>query len=64
MTDGLRLSVNDYYRGQHYRAQESFHGRITSEMKARNSERFADLVGEKEVWSFTEARGPLAFAER
>ena len=64
ITDGLRLSVNAYYCGPHYRAQENFHGRISQEMKDRNSARFAELVGEKEVWGFTDKRGPLPFDAR
>jgi ectoine hydroxylase-related dioxygenase (phytanoyl-CoA dioxygenase family) len=64
LTDGLRLSVNAYYCGQHYRAQESFHGRITQEMLARNPDRFASLVGQQEVWGFSDERGPIPFDKR
>ena len=59
------ISIDNHLeRIPHYRAQENFHGRISQEMKDRNSARFAELVGEKEVWGFTDKRGPLTFDAR
>ena len=61
---GLRLSINAYYCGGHYRAQESFRGRISEAMLARNGERFQKLVGYDDIWGFNDSRGPLAWHKR
>ena len=61
---GLRLSVNAYYCGPHYRTQESFWGRITDEMLARNGDRFRELVHYDDRWGFQDARGPVPYHAR
>jgi len=61
---GLRLSVNAYYCGPHYRTQESFHGRISDEMLARNGDRFRELVHYDDIWGFQDGRGPVPFHQR
>ncbi len=61
---GLRLSINAYYCGPHYRVQESFWGRITDEMLARNGDRFRELVHYDDRWGFQDARGPVPYHQR
>ncbi len=61
---GLRLSVNAYYCGPHYRTQESFHGRISDAMLARNGDRFRELVHYDDIWGFQDGRGPVPFHQR
>ncbi len=63
-TPGLRLSVNAYYCGPHYRTQENFQGRISDEMLARNGDRFRELVGYDDVWGFQDGRGPVPWHKR
>ena len=60
----VRLSINAYYCGGHYRAQESFRGRISEAMLARNGERFQKLVGYDDIWGFDDARGPISWHKR
>ena len=61
---GLRLSINAYYCGAHYRTQECFRGRISEAMLARNGKRFQQLVGYDDIWGFDDARGPLSWYKR
>ena len=61
INSGLRLSVNAYYCGRHFRAQEDFHGRISEEMLARNNARFRALVNYDDPWGFTDKRGPVPY---
>jgi ectoine hydroxylase-related dioxygenase (phytanoyl-CoA dioxygenase family) len=61
---GLRVSINAYYCGPHYRAQESFRGRISDEILARNDDRFAQLLGYDDPWGFTDSRGPVPYSLR
>ena len=57
-TPGLRLSINAYYCGQHYRAQEDFRGRIPDEVFDRQDNRFRQLLGYDDPWGFRDQRGP------
>ena len=61
---GLRVSINACYCGPHYRAQESFRGRISDEILARNDDRFAQLLGYDDPWGFTDSRGPVPYSLR
>ena len=61
---GLRLSVNAYYCGRHFRVQEDFHGRISKEMLARNNARFRQLVNYDDPWGWTDKRGPIPYCLR
>ena len=63
-TPGLRLSINAYYCGPHYRVQENLRGRISDAMLARNDQRFRQLVGYDDLWGFQDARGPLPWHQR
>ena len=64
LTPGLRLSVNAYYVGPHYRLQENFHGRISEEMLARNGVRFQELVNYGDHMGWQDARGPVPWHMR
>ncbi len=61
---GLRLSVNCYYCGPHFRCQEDFRGRVSETMLARNGDRFRQLVGYDDPWGFSDARGPVPYIDR
>tara|TARA_Y100001934_G_scaffold4584_2_gene6421 strand:+ start:1027 stop:2034 length:1008 start_codon:yes stop_codon:yes gene_type:complete len=61
---GLRLSVNCYYCGPHFRCQEDFRGRISDAMLARNGDRFRRLVGYDDPWGFSDERGPVPYCQR
>lgn len=61
---GLRLSIAAYYCARHFREQESFKGRITREMLARNGNRFRSLVHYDDIWGFQDQRGPLPYQMR
>ncbi len=61
---GLRLSVNAYYCGPHYRAQENFRGRIGEEIFDRNPPRLRQLLGYEDVWGFEDQRGPIPYSAR
>lgn len=61
---GLRLSINAYYCGPHYRAQECFRGRISPAMAQRNGKRFQKLVGYDDIWGFSDSRGPIPWHAR
>ena len=63
-TPGLRLSINAYYCGQHYKPQEDFHGRVSDEMLARNDDRFRALLGYDDPWGFNDERGPVPYRMR
>ena len=63
-TPGLRLSINAYYCGQHYRAQEDFRGRIPNEVFDRQDDRFRQLLGYDDPWGFRDQRGPLPYWQR
>ena len=61
---GLRLSINAYYCGPHYKAQENFRGRLDADILERNDDRFRQLLGYDDPWGFTDARGPVPWQER
>ena len=61
---GLRLSINAYYCGPHYRAQEDFRGRISDDILNRNNKRFRELIGYEDPWGFKDERGPIPFSSR
>jgi len=61
---GLRISINAYYCGPHFKAQERFQGRLSEDMLARNNDRFRELVGYDDPWGFTDARGPVPYRLR
>ena len=61
---GLRLSINAYYCGPHYRAQEDFRGRMSQEVLDRHDERFRELLGYDDPWGFKDERGPVPFRQR
>lgn len=61
---GLRLSINAYYCGPHYRVQENFRGRISDEIFDRNSPRLRQLLGYDDVWGFEDQRGPIPYSAR
>ena len=61
---GLRLSIAAYYCSRYFREQESFRGRVTEEMLARNGDRFRSLVQYDDIWGFQDERGPLPYQMR
>ena len=61
---GLRLSINAYYCGPHYRAQEDFRGRMSDAILSRNDARFKELIGYEDPWGFKDERGPISYSSR
>ena len=61
---GLRMSIICNFSGRHFRTLESFRGRVTEEMVARNGPRFLELTGFDDAMDFTDSRGPIPFHKR
>ena len=64
VNDGLRISINAYYCGPHFRTQERFQGRISDAMLARHDDRFRQLLGYDDPWGFSDERGPVPYRLR
>ena len=64
LNPGLRISINPFMVGYHYRVQENFQGRISDEILARNGVRFRKLLNIDDIWGHDDWRGPIPWHER